>query len=483
MGVESYNKRQMERLADHKIAFDQEAMWAAMQKKKKRRGLIFFFTMALVALAIVFFSWMIYGWCTSDMVSTTDLSSVQLPNVNGIPATEQSTEISQTTSVTNTSDTETTTNSEDRSTELAKSQQSESDVYAEAIDDDMPVSRVNSADTGINRSRTDRNIGDNSVTVARSSAQKTAEPIIDTELIDSSTDQNRKESKSLLSPSTDLLQVTGEAHDALESYTKITMIQLQPLDIVWPFLESLLIRKVGEDLDVDATPQAEMITPLKQISRWKIGAYVGYGQPSRDVYRILEEQEVLLDLEDEVLEEISAGIDVKYGISRHIYLSVGLDYWHVTDRRTSSFSSVTNIEDVDGESLGFEAGQTGIIVITNRDVRHTMFRTINVPLLAGVERGIGRWSAFLEAGILMNMYTTSRGELPDLSAFGEGLQVGQRFQFAPMVNLGVGRKVSDRFDIYIRGGWRVAQNVTVDRSPTEQRYSALRAQMGIRYGF
>jgi len=60
MGVEDYNKKRLEQLREHKIAFDQEAMWAAMQKKKKRKGAFFFITMALVALAIVFFVYLLF---------------------------------------------------------------------------------------------------------------------------------------------------------------------------------------------------------------------------------------------------------------------------------------------------------------------------------------------------------------------------------------------------------------------------------------
>jgi len=460
MGVEEYNKQQLERLREYKVPFDQEAMWAAMQKKKKRRGAFIFFTMALVALAIVFLTFGVYSYFKLDEHKENLHSEKISINTEILNEKEKGTK-----EATITEDSENILNADSPIELDANEQQSSNDQY-------------NKTDTKNNIVKTTENLI-TSKKVFNTKKKSTVNTNINSTItpnLNNSTEENRNamSSKEIEDNSS---KITKDQSATLKKESEVNLFDLRPLKPSdFPFLESLKNRPLDtEKLEMTTPPIVEITEAPK--SRFHIGAYGGAGY----LFRQITQDGVEIQLDDEILEEVSAGLELKYQVKLNVFLRSGIEYWHATDRRESSTFSISNLNELEDPSeFGLTAADKGIIVQSTYSKKHSIYQSLNIPLLIGYNTNNPSWNLFVEAGIMYNILNTSKGELPFES--NEAYQIGSRNQISPIAGVGLSYSPSSKFELYTRINWRGKQSVTNSESITNQQYGAMRGQLGIRIG-
>lgn len=463
MGVEEYNKQQLERLREHKIAFDQEAMWAAMQKKKKRRGAFIFFTMALVALAIVFLTFSLYSNFEAEdpkenlhsqkvIIENTDIPVQEFAKNNTVePAIENN-------------------ENDPENTHFSKEISTTSDNYSSHIKSKSETRKEI-------KQRVESVYNSNNTNSSPNISNTTSSRNVSSGFINNSNRQSSNSDKGEynLNPKVNEKSLSDKNNLDDESEILIEIKKLTPFQ--FPFLESLIDRSADfEDLEVDAEPPiVEIIDNTK--SRLSIGAYGGLGY----LYRQITLDTETITLEDQTLEEISIGLELKYQLRPDIFIRSGLEYWQATDRRESLSYTITNLQDLeDPTSLGIEEDDRGLIVQTSFSRKHTIYQSYNVPLILGWNTNNDKWNAFVEGGLLYNFRVNSMRELPFETS--EVYVIGSRNQISPLAGIGVSYSPSSNLEIFGRANWRASQHVTNSASLTNQHYGAIRGQIGIRIG-
>lgn len=473
MGVEEYNKKKIEGLRDYKVAFDQEAMWANLQKKKKkRRGAFFLFTMALVALAVVFFALSYSGLLSDNAYSSktedaktqsNDLSTISnaddMKEIKDGGLVDINVELAQDQTLASTTDTQETSGS-DAEMDIDNTEgQDASEVSSSAI------TNRNATESGSQSTWVDntKSTLDN-MSITTSTPATTNQPIFTSP----NTGQNIKADREKKEEDVD----TGIMIDMLDGFE-------------FPFIK--YDRRIDtrlEKLAMNPSP----IVQIKPINNPKllIGMYAGIGAPNRTVSN---QDSVLSSLGDETLEEVSLGLELKYRLGSNFFVRGGLEYSHVTDRRTEKTFNVANLNEVeDKESLGIQEGDVGIIVTTTESIEHSIYQSFNVPVLLGWNTNNDKFNLFAEAGAMVNISNRSRGFLPRFEEFnGTEFIVGSRMQVSPVVGIGASYRTRTGYEFFLRSNWKAAQYVTDNTIREEriinQKYSSIRLQAGIRYGF
>ena len=478
MGVEGYNSEQMERLKDYKVAFDQEAMWAELQKKKKkRRGAFFFITMALVALAIVFFASQLLGWQKGDLEDKNNEWSSLNDNKNN-----------------------NSTISERAPSEITKSKLDAGNVYENAgieadgsLVENSDISNEGQLDSGPERTNTSidtkRTVSDNT----RSSSS--GDIVQNNRTAQTHNASQIKQSKEVSNQRNDFVSIPlGNENNSTRAASKTSQteekennkakadnsININKISILdFPFLESLINDKLKLDhLKVIAALTPPIIKPLKNY-KWFAGGYGGAGYAMKRIDR-----EIATETNDRTLEEVSIGLELKYQIRPSLYLSTGLEYWHVTDRRSKDRSfSIKSINEEIRIMNDLEETAEGFLVTISESVKHTMYQTLNVPLMAGYNTNNEHFNLFAEAGAMYNFNVFSRGDLPE---YQREFFIGSRSQIAPQFGLGASYRWTNGLELFTRANWRGNQHVTksVDGEfGVQEKYSAIRGQVGLRLGF
>ena len=454
MGVEDYNKTQLERLREHKIAFDQEAMWAAMQKKKKRRGALYFFTMALVALAIVFFTCFLFSWFSGEnSTKPGEKTSYNGENENNTKIENETVTIDNLTKSTTlnsdknkisiTSKTDLLNSNENKKPFLG----SNNNLDTEENEDDL-----NSA---FNRSTNRQPPPSNSPTQTTSNFNRNDNKVSNL----TNTSKNQTEKKSDASIKTSLNK----------------LINIQPLKIYeFPYLESL--RNLKVDLgEPEMTPPliTEVIKEPK--SRFHIGAYGGVGYLFRQYSNGIDTS----SLNSEALEEVSIGLELKYQLAPNFFVRSGIEYWHATEKKETPSYSIINTNDLETFVPGMEEG---IRITTTYSKVHTIYQSYNVPLILGWNTNNDKWNLFAEAGFLYNFKTERKREETFASTEENKFEVGSQNQISPIAGVGVSFSPTNRVELFARSNWRGNQNVTLSGSPESLNYGAIRTHLGVRIG-
>ena len=482
MGVEDYNKQQMERLQEHKIAFDQEAMWAAMQKKRKRRGAFFFLTMALVALAIVFLSCGLYSWYKGENTwFNSDNSNIsQLSNKTNTADKEQNIiDVSELATPESSSDR--TTNSPAGNTKISDSTQS--DKLTDETVTSISKNSSNLAKADINpRESIKRNLAsiyDNSSDLASRNIDNKGDDI----LMKGSNSEGSEKSIMLSNISLENRILNNQVIDS-SSESKVStssLINIQPLEgVELSYLESLNNVKVsGEELEITAPVITEILKETK--SRFHIGVYGGAGY----LFRQSSIENDTSSAAIETLEEISLGLELKYQLSPNFFVRSGIEYWHATDRKESSSVttfSVDNIKDLEELPNGFTADDNGIIITSYYSKIHTIYQSYNVPVLLGWNTNNTKWNLFAEAGLLYNFKTERRWDESVENLEVNRYNVGTQNQISPIAGIGLSFSPINNVELFARSNWRGSQFVTQNETSSTLKFGAVRAQVGIRLG-
>ena len=456
MGVEDYNKKQLERLKEHKIAFDQEAMWAAMQKKKKRRGAFFFFTMALVALAIVFFIWCLFCYSNSPNALNSK-ENTSLENEKTIPIKGNKTEILN----------------------LDKADVSKnSEIYHEnnnGINDaDIKSKSSNEIKTSIDVLSKNTN----TELLNKRSSKYRAQKFISTkskqapsinnqndERITSNLESQNNNDKN--NPDLDM-----KSNDLMSK--NLDNINIHPLKLYeFPYLESLKdLTLEFDDLNFSTVVIADVIKPKKRLH---IGTYAGVGY----LFRQTTLENLELELPNETLEELSIGFDLKYQLTPNIFVRSGIEYWHATERKETSSTSVSNVSDLPNTIVGMEEG---IIINTTYSKIHTIYQSYNIPAIVGWNTNNAKWNIFAEAGLLYNFQVKRKRDESLAPVESDKYNIGSTNQISPIVGVGLSFCPSRQIELFTRAGWRGSQNVTVQETPASLKFGSIRSQIGMRIG-
>lgn len=473
MGVEDYNKKKLERLREHKIAFDQEAMWAAMQKKKKRRGAFFFFTMALVALAIVFFTWCLFSSYNGENTSVSKLSNkTNLENEGR--TVDKSGEIANLDS------------DENKISDISKTELNASNDSNESKEATInPKGSFSDTDNNVNtrevvkrnlakvyESKSDDGISKsvNRSTNTQDQSSQTGDVVLTTTDAESMSDNQVSQVSNIVS--TQKSEDEGRSKKS-ENSTLGNLINIQPLKIYeFPYLESL------EDFPIDLN-ELEMKAPLitevikEPKSRFHIGAYGGAGYLFRQA--TIENQAI--ELESDLLEEVSVGLELKYQLAPNFFVRSGIEYWHATERQEASTYSIMNTNDLDTFTPGMEEG---IIIKTSSSKIYTIYQSYNIPLVLGWNTNNDKWNVSVEAGLLYNFKTGRKRDESLVST--DRYQVGSRNQISPIAGIGLSFSPTNKVELFARSNWRGNQFVTLTETRASLNFAAIRTQLGVRIG-
>ena len=475
MGVEGYSSEQMERLKDYKIAFDQEAMWAEMQKKKKRRGAFFFITMALVALAIVFFGYLFMDSQKGELEENNN----QWSSINNIENKKITTsEKPQIEIATNIDDSDVTGRNENevdgsliaKNNALTGSQSDSKSGSVKSSNDTRELLDDNNTNYLDNRStQNDRESQNQSSSKGNLANNEQTDPV-------SRTQGDVSNVTNITVPSNQIEKVKNIPNAEI-SDNNININKISILDV--SFLESL--RNVKLNLDhLNAVPVVipPMIKPLRNY-KWFVGAYGGIGYANKSL-----DSTIVTDTNDKTLEEVSVGLELKYQIRPSLYVSTGLEYWHVTERRSKDVkSSIESINEEIRSLYDLEESAEGFLVLTTKSFKHTMYQTLNVPLMVGYNTTNEHFNIFAEVGALYNFSVFSRGDVPD---YQREFFIGSRQQISPQLGLGISYRWTNGFELFSRANWRGNQHVTRmadGEFGAQEKYSAIRGQIGLRIGF
>jgi hypothetical protein len=482
MGVEDYNKQQLERLREHKIAFDQEAMWDAMQKKKKRRGAFFFFTMALVALAIVFFACALFfryngenSNYNGENTSINKLSN-KINIENEGKTVDNSSELTDLdfdkNKISDISKTELNASNESNESKEAtiklKGSFSDTDNNANTRE----ISKRNLAK--VYESKSDDGISKsvNKSTNTQNQSSQSGDVILTT--MDDDSINSKKVSQFNIIVTIPKSQNEGVSKKS-ENSTLGNLINIQPLKIYeFPYLESLegISIDLGE-LEMKTPPITEVIKEPK--SRFHIGIYGGVGY----LFRQTSIENKTLELNNETLEEVSTGLELKYQLTPRLFVRSGVEYWHATERRETSSYSIMNASDLDTFVPGVEEG---IIISTSSSMIHTIYKSYNIPVILGWNTNNDKWNIFAEAGLLYNFKTDrKRAEIFE-NRESDRYQIGSRSRIYPIAGIGLSFNPTNKIELFARSNWRGRQFVTLEETPESLKFGALRTQVGLRIG-
>jgi hypothetical protein len=462
MGVEDYNKEKLERLREHKIAFDQEAMWAAMQKKKKRRGAFFFFTMALVALAIVFFTYCLFSRFNGEnsKFNVENISKTELSNITNIKNEERI--------VDNANEIGNIEGDINDHSNLTKPDLEDSNDHSDSIDASIKnqVSgeyKTDSAHSNENEKSIVSNIEDTKSTEISHLNNQTN--------LHLTTNENSKTGNVVNNQNTGQeIESNKQINNNLENF-----ISIQPLKVFeFPYLESLKDQPIDFDLEITPLLITEVITKPK--SRFHIGVYGGIGY----LFRKTTLENEALELENETLEEVSIGLELKYQLAPNFFVRSGLEYWHATERRETSTFSISNAMD---QTVIIVGEEKGIIITTSYSKIHTMYRSYNIPIVLGWNTNNAKWNVFIEAGLLYNFKTDSKRDESLVNNEIDIYNVGSRNQISPIMGIGFSFSPSNKVELFARSNWRGNQSVTISETPETLKFGAIRTQLGMRIGF
>ncbi len=480
MGVEDYNKQQLERLREHKIAFDQEAMWAAMQKKKKRRGALYFFTMALVALAIVFFTCFLFSRYNGENSNYSGENS-RYDGENSSYNGENSSNIGENISEEKLSNLSKNEN-EKKSSEITKVNLDDNKVDTlESTLEDSSKNNESKASTTKFQSSINENIdikkADNFS--SRSSLKRTLANIYDSNIEDRITSTVGRFSESQNQNSnTQLPEITKALNNSNIESSKSNpdnLISIRPLKIhEFPFLESLRDLKIDLS-EPDMTPPSITEVIKEPKSRFHIGAYGGVGYLFRQYSNGVDTS----SLNSETLEEVSIGLELKYQLTPNFFVRSGVEYWHATERQENSSYSIINTNDLESFVPGMEEG---IQITTTYSKVHSIYQSYNIPVVLGWNTNNDKWNLFAEAGLLYNFKTERRRDETLVSPEENIFEVGSQNQISPIAGIGMSFSLTNKFELFARTNWRGSQNVTLNESQQTLKYGAIRTQLGVRIG-
>ena len=461
MGVEDYNKQQLARLREHKIAFDQEAMWAAMQKKKKRRGALYFFTMALVALAIVFFT-----YCTftekigeNSWFNKENISEEKLLNLSTLENERNGREdVSEITNLT----------LDDNKAENEVSQIEDSGVDADLGTRESVNKSQSSTGDNIQRKKT------NDLKSRDPLKRKLANTYDSNTEASSSTKIRTSESENqdIKAKTSEITKTINNSNIKTSISNTDKTISIAPLQIFeFPFLKSL--RKIDLDkLEMTAPVITEVIKEPK--SRLHIGAYGGAGY----LFRQSSIENDTSRQNSKTLEEISIGLELKYQLTPNFFVRSGVEYWHATERKETSSYTIMNTNELET----FVPGEEGIIITNKYSKIHTIYQSYNIPAVLGWNTNNDNWNLFAEAGVLYNFRVDRRKEesfaTTEVNQFG----IGSQNQISPIAGIGISFSPTNKIELFARSNWRGSQFVTDNESRESLKYGALRTQLGVRIG-
>ncbi|MFT4533808.1 MAG: hypothetical protein ACJA1A_000383 [Saprospiraceae bacterium] len=481
MGVEDYNKKQLERLREHKIAFDQEAMWVAMQKKKKRRGAFFFFTMALVALAIVFFSWIIFSKYNAKNTRNNKENTSENKLSNKTNFENERKILDSLGKITNLDSDENKIPSNPKA-DLDSSNDSNESKAGAATTKGSLSETDNSA---TKRDRTKRSLANVNVSTSNSSALKSVNRSTNTQnesspsgdLALTTTDANSK-SNSQSSQISNIAKTPKSEERRVHKHVKSTfddLINIQPLKIYeFPYLESL--EELFIDLDELAMKAPLVIEVIKKPkSRFHIGAYGGAGY----LFRQAAIENEMLELDNELLEEVSAGLELKYQLTPNFFVRSGLEYWHATERDKNSTFSITNAMDISNSIVGMEQG---IVIKTTSSKIFTIYQSYNIPVIFGWNTNNDKWNVFAEAGLIYNFKMERRRDESLVNIESERFRIGSQNQISPIAGIGLSFSPSNKVELFARSNWRGGQFVTLNETSASLKFGAIRTQIGVRIG-
>lgn len=488
MGVEDYNKKKLERLREHKIAFDQEAMWAAMQKKKKKRGAFFFFTMALVALAIVFFAYL-------HFFTKGESGNTKLDNTDRIELSDKTNiDLGDGKIINLEDDVDAEVNADTRrSADLSNIDEANEKNQSNLINNDQnsknrtsPINQKNSASS---RQEIKRQLSSNYDSNTKNNAPESVNRSTNTKHSNNQEITFETKSKSTgtvlnnQSKINTINQVSRseERNNKLENIKLERLINIQPLKIYeFPYLESL--KNISIDLnDLEVTPPTITDVIKSPKSRFHISVYGGVGYLLRQSSLL---EQAIFEPNNETLEEVSVGLELKYQLSPSFFVRAGVEYWQATERKEETSYSIQNIKDLEIPPTGFTEGDNGIIITTGYSKIHTIYQSYNIPILLGWNTNNNRWNIFAEAGFLYNFKAErKRNEESFVATEEEIYTIGTRSQISPLAGIGLSFSLTNRYEIFVRANWRGSQFVTIEETRESLKFGAIRTQLGVRIGF
>lgn len=134
----------------------------------------------------------------------------------------------------------------------------------------------------------------------------------------------------------------------------------------------------------------------------------------------------------------SAGIRYGRVFNNGLLLKTGLNYSLVTEKFDFIQGNIINViyvTDAAGDTIG--SYQT---ISARHKITYNKYRTIDVPLLVGYEKAKGRWNFSFNGGLVINLYSWSKGEVLDRSLQPISINSGETpnpYQLKTNIGMGV----------------------------------------------
>ncbi len=251
---------------------------------------------------------------------------------------------------------------------------------------------------------------------------------------------------------------------------------------------------------IDWEDKKENISPssikMPKSHKFSIGIISGFGNSNVNFSNKTadpSEQIKLREKYEKQLESLSAELSLTYSIRKNLYISGGLGYMRINEKldyfsnlksRSLSLDGISEIyTNINGEIKTVEGGLIKETYTTSRQVRYNNYQSFSIPLRMGYDFRTGRWSPFLEAGIMLQMLSNYNGGIIKSNSYVEDLdEIGGLNSNAIWLDLQSGIKYSLNYtyDISLRIKHSASLNSVFSSQDYEQRYNVFQIAIGFR---
>ncbi len=443
MGNSEINKLLHDRLFEHEVPMDHDALWNAIQKKKNNK---FPIIMLLSSLLVLVFSMSFFAFTFEELP---EHSSTPLVANNLIDHEESTT----TSSLLNgdTYDNDVSHNELNNTSEKSNKDLSKPKEIASAIIEKQAESIVNTKPI----------FGENAIALSHPGSTK-----------EQQTKPQINDQKWPLNPTKEISLVSthkaNAADNKVDGATKPIIEYPSSLDIkLLAYKPMLLNESWGPSMLSRRKKQTGCFDHKIRRNSLGIELYAGPGVITKKMITSAADYKALLERRKETetsLESLRAGIAIRFNHHTGVYLKAGLEIGRLRERldysvgQDTSYTLENQIIDweinTNGDSIPIFGTQTVTISSSKSWKVFNEFTTFDVPVLLGYQQKFGNWGVYGEIGAIFNISLTKKGMILD-NTMTTPSELDPFFQSKNGIHLTAG----------IGASYRIADNVYVFASP------------------
>ena len=517
MGKSSLEDKIHNRLKDHSVDIDNDALWASIgldyKKKKNKRGAWIWILNGVLVLLVISSAWYMTS-ANDEVVGSNNLNSqVESEKLNLTSSSQDQAELQaniqqessnlesnqtifSSTSSNQTIQSQTNSNKINQSQTTINVKESKVSVLAKIVNEGYSKKAAFTAST-VSSIGTDQTTLKNIIVNDRIYLQTDDfinKGVLDSNSIvnqnlDHSTNQSSNQPLSQplnkRSPSSDMTSRESERNQSRGLFN-------------FQFLEAhdmnVLSTKI-ENYDLFVMTKIKPFNDKNKLSGNKLSFYTGVSQVNKSLTLIDIDKAADLTrrlASEKQLEQFNLGADIKIPIYNGLYAKAGLRYDVISDRSTFTdndtiktvFSTLTEINyDFEGNRTEIFSDAEGSTVSSVKLTFYNQLYWLSIPLTLGYEKNIGNVSFFGEGSVLFNIHQSYSGDLENPITGGDQSPIfKERSPLSLNLAAGVEYRLSPRISTSLEANYFLTpSSITKSEYGIEQRYRSYGLSLGVNY--